>query len=160
MENKTIFRDKSIERISSPDQLNDYIKLANPGIWFILMAILILLAGACIFGTVGHIDSYVPGVVISENNQAVCLVKKEYGSRFSSDMYIRSNGIEYKVSLSDAKPITLTPDVDSYALFAGNMQIGEWVYEVAVDGEITEGIYEVQLVTERISPLSFIFGRQ
>ncbi len=71
MENKTIFRDKSIERISSPDQLNDYIKLANPGVWFILLAILILLTGACIFGTIGHIDSYVPGVMISEDNHSV-----------------------------------------------------------------------------------------
>ena len=160
MENKTIFRDKTIERISSPDQLNDYIKLANPGVWFILLAILILLAGACIFGTVGHIDSYVPGVMISENNHSVCLVKKEFENRFSGDMFIRSNGREYKVSLSDAKPIALTPDFDSYALFTGNMQIGEWVYEVTVDGEIAEGIYEVQLVTEKISPLSFLFGKQ
>ena len=40
------------------------------------------------------------------------------------------------------------------------MQTGEWVYEVDVDGVVPEGIYEAKLVTERISPLSFIFGKQ
>lgn len=31
-----IFRKKSLDRISSPEQLNDYIRVANPGIWMIL----------------------------------------------------------------------------------------------------------------------------
>ena len=30
-----IFRKKSLDRISSPEQLNDYIRVANPGIWMI-----------------------------------------------------------------------------------------------------------------------------
>ena len=42
-----IFRKKSLDRISSPEQLNDYIRVANPGIWMILAAVIILLAGAC-----------------------------------------------------------------------------------------------------------------
>ena len=33
-----IFRKKSLDRISSPEQLNDYIRVANPGIWMILAA--------------------------------------------------------------------------------------------------------------------------
>ena len=46
MANETVFRDKSIERISSPDQLNDYVKLSDPGIWFVLAAIVVILTGA------------------------------------------------------------------------------------------------------------------
>ena len=37
-----IFRKKSLDRISSPEQLNDYIRVANPGIWMILAAVIIL----------------------------------------------------------------------------------------------------------------------
>ena len=37
MENK-LFREKSIERISSPEQLNDYLHVTNPGIWILLWA--------------------------------------------------------------------------------------------------------------------------
>ena len=52
-----IFRKKSLDRISSPEQLNDYIRVANPGIWMILAAVIILLAGVCVWGIFGHLDT-------------------------------------------------------------------------------------------------------
>lgn len=160
MANETIFRDKSIERISSPEQLNDYVKLTNPGVWFVSSAILIILIGAIVFGTVGHIDSSVPGSLISDGETAVCLVKREYGFKFTDDMHIKLGDSEYSASLKSAKPVAISSDIDSYALFVGNMEAGEWVYEIDVDGMIPEGVYEARVVTERISPLSFIFGGQ
>ena len=42
---KQIFRQKNIDRISSPEELNDYLKVSDPGIWIILCAVIILLAG-------------------------------------------------------------------------------------------------------------------
>ena len=93
MENDTVFRDKSIERLSSPDQLNDYVKLSDPGIWFILAAIVVVLTGACIFGIFGHIDSKVPGVGIVKEGRMVCLVKKEYGDRFKPGMKAGIDGL-------------------------------------------------------------------
>jgi hypothetical protein len=160
MANETVFRDKSIERISSPEQLNDYVRLTTPGVWFVVGAILIILIGACVFGAVGHIDSSVPGACISDGENVVCLVKREYGERFTEDMHVQVKGSEYGVSLRDAKPVAIGSDIDSYVLFVGNMELGEWVYEIDVDGQIPEGVYEARLVTERISPLSFIFGKQ
>ncbi len=41
----SIFREKSMERVSSPEQLNDYIKVTNPGIWLTLAAVIVLLIG-------------------------------------------------------------------------------------------------------------------
>ena len=45
-----IFRKKSLDRISSPEQLNDYIRVANPGIWMIRAAVIIVLGGVCGWG--------------------------------------------------------------------------------------------------------------
>ncbi len=158
--NETVFREKSIERISSPDQLNDYVRLSNPGVWFVLGAIMIILLGACIFGIFGHIDSSVPAVGISSDGKMVCLVKKEYGDRFTKDMKVKIDDAEYDVSLRDPKPVTVWDTTDSYALFIGDMQPGEWVYEIDVDGSFSDGSYEARLITEKISPLSFIFNKQ
>ena len=102
MENETIFRDKALARVASADRLNDYVKLSNPGIWFILIAVVIVLAGGCIFGMVGHIDSVVPCVALSDGKQTVCWVKKEYDDRFTEDMAVKIDGTEYPVSLHDA----------------------------------------------------------
>ncbi|MBQ6441955.1 MAG: hypothetical protein IJJ13_05120 [Lachnospiraceae bacterium] len=159
MENETIFREKPMERVASADQLNDYIKLSNPGLWFILGAVVILLAGACIFGLVGHIDSSVPCVAISDGQNTVCWVKKEYGDRFTEDMAVKIDQTEYPVSLHNATPVSVDPGTDAYVLFLGDMQPGEWIYEIDADGTLPTGSYEARLVTERISPLSFLFGK-
>lgn len=50
-----LFREKSIERVSSPEQLNDYIRVTNPSVWIVLLALVVLLVGILawsIFGTV------------------------------------------------------------------------------------------------------------
>ena len=54
-ENKSIYREKSIESVNSPDKLNDYIRVSTPSVWLVMAAIVILLFGILvwsIFGTV------------------------------------------------------------------------------------------------------------
>ena len=51
----SIFRQKSMDRVSSPEQLNDYIRVTTPSVWLVLVAIILLLAGMLawsVFGTV------------------------------------------------------------------------------------------------------------
>ena len=45
-----IFRKKNIERVSSPEQLNDYVRVSNPGVWMVLTAVIVLLFGICAWG--------------------------------------------------------------------------------------------------------------
>lgn len=56
MENKpSIFREKSLQRISSPEEMQDYIRVTRPAVWVILAAVILLLAGMivwAVFGTV------------------------------------------------------------------------------------------------------------
>lgn len=160
MKNETVFRDKSIERISSPDQLNDYIRLSNPGVWFILSAIIVILVGACIFGIFGHIDSTVPAVGIVQDKHMTALVKKEYIDRFSNEMKVEVDGKRYEAKLKNEQPVTVKRTLNSYARFLGDMQVGEWIYEVDVDGTFEDGSYEAKLITEEISPLSFLFNKR
>lgn len=60
MENKKIFREKSLERISSPDKIDDYIKTTTPGIWIVLIAVLLILAGAIVWSVFGRITVNTP----------------------------------------------------------------------------------------------------
>ena len=56
----SIFRQKSIDRVSSPEQLNDYIRVTTPTVWLVLLALVILLLGMLawsIFGTVEGVDA-------------------------------------------------------------------------------------------------------
>ncbi len=53
--NNGFFRKKSIDRISSPEKLDDYIRVTTPGVWIVLAAMILLLAGAIIWGIAGEV---------------------------------------------------------------------------------------------------------
>lgn len=52
---KGIFREKNVKRVSSPEQLNDYMRVTSPSIWFIIISVIILLAGIITWGITGTV---------------------------------------------------------------------------------------------------------
>ncbi|MCL2839926.1 MAG: hypothetical protein FWE05_04055 [Defluviitaleaceae bacterium] len=46
---KNIFRKESLDKMSSPEKLNDYIKVSNPSVWIILGAIAIMLISVIVW---------------------------------------------------------------------------------------------------------------
>ena len=50
-----VFREKSMKRVSQPEDLDDYIRVTTPSVWIVLIAVVLVLAavvGWMIFGTV------------------------------------------------------------------------------------------------------------
>ena len=54
MDNK-LFREKNLKRVSSPEELNDYLKVTTPRLWILLIAAIILLGGFIVWGTAGSV---------------------------------------------------------------------------------------------------------
>ena len=55
-QNGGIFREKSIKRVSSPEQLNDYIRVTSPSVWIVLIALVVLLLGMLAWSVLGRIE--------------------------------------------------------------------------------------------------------
>ncbi len=36
------------EKVKSPENLDDYIRISNPGVWLLLVSAIVLLIGACV----------------------------------------------------------------------------------------------------------------
>lgn len=51
----SIFRQKSIDKISSPEKLDDYIRVTTPSVWITLAAIVVLLVGVIVWGVFGEL---------------------------------------------------------------------------------------------------------
>lgn len=51
-----LFRRQSLERITSPEELSDYIRVAAPSVWLILLATTILLVGMLAWSILGTVD--------------------------------------------------------------------------------------------------------
>ena len=64
---KQLYREKNITRISSPEQLNDYLKVTKPAVWAVLAAIVLMLVGTLIWGSFAYIGSSVEGIAEVEN---------------------------------------------------------------------------------------------
>lgn len=157
MENQ-IFRKKSVERVASPEQLNDYVRVANPGVWLALAAVLALLVGACIWGVFGRLDTTLTAVAIAEKGSISVYVKEADISSVEEGMTVTIADREYTVSLISAAPIAVTAELGDYALHLGGLQVGEWVYTVVLAGELADGIYAADILIDSVSPMSFVFN--
>ena len=56
MANGSIFRQKSLDKVSSPEKLDDYIKVTTPSVWITRIAIVLLLVGAVVWGIFGELE--------------------------------------------------------------------------------------------------------
>lgn len=54
-EERSIFREKSIKKVTSPEELNDYIHVTSPSVWIVLAAIVLLLAGMIVWSIFGKV---------------------------------------------------------------------------------------------------------
>ena len=70
-DNSGVFRQKVIDNMSSPDELADYLKVANPSVWAVLIAIVVLLAGIFAWSCVGTLQTKTDAKVVVQDNAAV-----------------------------------------------------------------------------------------
>ena len=156
--NKQLFRNKSIQKVSSPEQLDAYVRVATPGIWMLLAAIVVLLIGVCVWGVLGHLDTTLSTVAVSKDNQTTVYVKAENVREVETGMKVILDAQEFTVATISQEPKAVDETFSEYACHVGNLQQGEWVYVITVNGAVAEGIYDAQIVTESVSPISFVIN--
>lgn len=136
--NEQIFRKKSLNRIQSPENLNDYIRVSNPGVWLFLIAVVALLAGAIVWGVFGRLETGFESHAVVESGEAVCYLEADEAREVLPGMPVKLGGTEGKVLSVDSAP-------------------GEdGLIRVVSDVELADGAYDCKIVTERIRPLSFV----
>ena len=52
----SIFRKKSMDRVTGPESLNDYIRVTSPSVWIALLALVVLLVGLLAWSVFGRIE--------------------------------------------------------------------------------------------------------
>ena len=156
--NDKIFRKKSVDRMLSPEQLDDYIKVTNPGVWMVLAAIVILLVGVCVWGVFGILETKLSVAAVSRDGQTILYVKEDNVASVQENMSVYIGDETYKVTSISAQAVTVTEEISEYARHTGELSIGEWVYVVQIDGSMPDGVYKAQIVTDSVSPLYFVFN--
>lgn len=154
-----LFRKKSLEKISSPEQVNDYIKTSSVGVWVIFCAAAILLAGAVIWGIFGKIDITVGGVAICENNSVFCFIAEDDIDRIPDTATVRIKTQNYSLADISKLPVPAKENMSAYALHLGNISEDEWVYYAPVhNADLDDGIYKAEIIVESVSPISLLMN--
>ena len=135
--NEEIFRKKSLDKVKSPESLEDYIRVANPGVWLLLASIIILLAGACVWGIFGHVDSAIPTSVRSSGGVVVCFVGDEDISSVKAGLNVEFE--DYTAVVAEI-----------------GQEGGKYICALKPDQTVPDGFYDGKIIKERYKPLSFI----
>ena len=156
--NDNLFRKKNIDKIASPEQLDDYIHISNPSAWIVLAAFTILLIGVCIWGVFGKLDTTLPVVAVKNDNGVVCYVKESDCEKVQIGMIIEIEGEECFVTGIEKTPVPVDDSIPEYAKHVGNLIDGEWMYYVYTDCKAgVEGeVFSAEIIIERIHPLYFV----
>jgi len=153
-----LFRKKSLERISSPEQLNAYIRVATPSVWLLLSAIVILLVGVCVWGVFGHMDTTLTAVAVAEDGMMTAYVREADIASVKAEAVVTVDGDIVKIWAIDDQPVQVDESFSEYARHVGGLQQGEWVYAVKLDVNCPDGIYTAQIVIDSVSPMSFVLN--
>lgn len=122
---KGLFREKSLNYISSPEQLNDYLKVTKPAVWIVLIAIIVLLLGLFVWGSFAYIGSSIEGVADVEENTIVMEFKSQ---KFAENV---KEGMNIKIGDTEWPIISVGKGDDGYFAIA-NTTLEDGKYEATV----------------------------
>lgn len=159
--NEKIFRKKSLERISSPEQLTDYIRVSNPSVWIVLAAVVVLLAGALIWSVFGVLPETMTVNGFVQNNEGVFYVDQQRSETLKAGMQVQlgdSTGTVAEVAQVPISSAELKAKYNNDSLSA-SLMAGDWNYPVTVkELKVADGLYEMTVTVKSNKPISFLLN--
>lgn len=159
--NRSIFRSSSIERISSPEQLNDYLRVSSLSVWLVLAAAAILLISFLVWGIFGELPTTLRAEVFIRDEMAVCYIAQEEAGDISAGDRAVINGVEYRVTEVGSIPLSKAEVEEAYEsdYVRNALSAADWNIEVRIAvPNAAEGLAEVTITTEYTKPISFLFN--
>ena len=133
-EQPAVFRKKTLDRISSPEDLTDYLKVTNPGVWVVLAAVIVLLCGIFVWSCVGTLETKEKASVIVEDHSAIVVL---------TDSNVLKEGMPLRVSTEEVTIASVYSD--EYGRLVGKVEIA-----------LPDGTYEGTLITDQTHPIDFL----
>jgi hypothetical protein len=125
-QNNQIFRKKSLERLSSPEDLNAYLHVTNPAVWIILTAVILLLVGLFVWSSVTTVESRVIGEAIAEKG----VLQVTFPDNTVSKQI--QPGMEVTIGSVSAEISSVTTDAEGKMVVVAMADIPDGKYEASV----------------------------
>jgi hypothetical protein len=167
MGGSTLFRKSSLDSISSPEQLNDYIRVSNPSIWLILAALCLLLAAVLVWGFAGSLPTKISTEGVAADGGVVLYVGTADAQNISvgQKAELKASGgsqLTGLVSKIGAVPMSAAEITSGPGggYLARKFAQGEFAVEIAVtpdQNDLPAGtLMNVDIVTDSVRPADFL----
>lgn len=144
---KTLFRKESYDRISSPEQMRDYMRVTSPRLWMLLAAMIALLAGFLVYASTTMMETTLELSATADQSGVIqAAVTPEQARNLEIGMKVRIGGKNARVA----------EIVQMLGGEAGKQTIV--LIEPEEDLVLPEGLYQATVVTESISPIDFLMN--
>ncbi len=151
-----IFRKSALERRATPDTLDDYINVSNPGIWLVLVAIIAFLVGLLTWGIFGNVEEVRHGVIHVDHGLATCYVDQTKADLLDAGDTVNVSGVEGSVvSVSPVAMSTSTLSTKEQQLLGSSTT---WVVAATLSIKLPDGTYDADVTVASISPFKLLFS--
>ena len=133
-----LFRQKSLDRKSEPDQLTDYLRVTKPAVWLLLAAILVLLVGLLVWSLTGNVEITADGDAVIVDGQAKIMLA-------DNEAYQLDKGM--RVMIDDHAAMITSIEANEFGKPVGYASVNQ-----------SDGTYSVNIVVRTAHPFELLFG--
>ena len=154
-----LFRQKSIERISSPEALHDYMRVTSPRLWMILAAVVLLLGGFIAYASTAKMENTMPIKVTVETYHMT--EEETQGEARDVTIVYSSLPEDQMEQIKKGMKLRLLKETGTVSWLTSGVQ--EDLVEVGFDMDplnypLNDGEYDAELVLESTTPVSFLWN--
>ena len=125
---------QNVRRISSPEQLNDYLKVTNPKVWVLLVAVVLLVAGLLLWSGYTTVESYAVGTGRAVGGELVVTFNDATKANKVEP------GMDMEVGDVHTEVLTVGSDENGNVVAFGRANIPDGSYDVRVGYKTTQVI--------------------
>ena len=157
---KSIFREKSVERVSSPEQLDAYLKVTSPKVWIILCGVIVLLIGFIAWGVIGKIETSEPTSCFIEDDKLYCYTVEETFEKIGIGTILKLNDSDTEYPIHTINYLGQVTTENELIAHTVNTKLKDHVYELVADCSLPNSEIAVKgkIVIETVSPIKFVFN--
>lgn len=154
-----IFRKRSLDRVTGPEQLDDYIRVAGPSLWVALGAVGVLLAAAFVWGMFSALPATIPASGVVKDGEATIYLPVEQAAKVREGMPVKAGDVAGMVKSVAKMPLSgaeVRAALQSDYL-AEMLHLTDWNIPVTADVPgLPDGVVPVAVTVESVRPLDFL----
>lgn len=129
---QSVFRKESLKRVSSPEQLNEYLQVTSPTSWVVFGAAILLIVSLLIWSSVTAVESYAAGKAEVQDG-VLTLVFDDTKKAENIEV-----GMDVRVGDTLTPVMSIGQDSDGNVFAVADTNLPDGTYEARVGYKITQ----------------------